>query len=80
MGQEEAASRAEVVEEEQFLVLSNLAVVAFGSLGKENFIVGQLLLIWEGDSVDALQGVVVGVAEEIRSRVLIRVELNIRGQ
>jgi hypothetical protein len=65
MGKEEAASRAEVVEEEQLLVLSNLAVIAFGSLGKEDFVVGQLLLIWEGDSVDALQGVVVGVAQEI---------------
>jgi len=65
MGQEEAASRAEVIEEEEFLVLSDLAMVALRSLGKEDFVVGQLLLIWEGDSVDALQGVIVGVTEEI---------------
>jgi len=47
MRQEEAASGTKVVEEEQLLVLSNFAMVAFGGLSEEDLIVGQLLLIWE---------------------------------
>jgi len=47
MRQEKATSRTKVVEEEQLLVLSDFAMVAFGSLSKEDLVVGQLLLIWE---------------------------------
>ena len=47
MRQEEATSRTKVVEEEQLLVLSDFAMVAFGSFSKEDLVVGQLLLIWE---------------------------------
>lgn len=47
MRQEEAASRTKVVEEEQLLVLSDFTMVPFSSLGKEDLVVGQLLLIWE---------------------------------
>lgn len=40
VGQEEAASWAEVVEEEKFLFFTDLAVVAFRGLGEEDLVVG----------------------------------------
>ena len=68
--QPEAASRTELVEEEKLLVLSNLAMVAFGGLGEESLVFGQLFLVGEGDTVDTLQRLIVRVAEEVRGRVL----------
>ena len=47
MRKEEATARAQIVEEEQFLVLSDLAVVTFGCLNEEGFVLGELLLVGE---------------------------------
>ncbi len=44
---EEAASRAEVVEEEKFLLLANLPVIPFGSFSEECLVLGELLLVRE---------------------------------
>lgn len=55
MREEEATSRTEVVEEEQFLFTTNLAVVPLRGLGQKCFILGQLLFIGEGDTINALQ-------------------------
>jgi len=38
MREEEAASRAQIVEEEKVLIFSNLAMVTFCSLGKEDLV------------------------------------------
>lgn len=40
MRQEKTASRTEVIEEKQFLVFTDLAVITFSSLSEEGFIVG----------------------------------------
>ena len=87
MGKEESTSGTEVVEEEQFLLLqknqhlsffqfrnphlANLTVISLGGFRKESFVLRKLLLIWERDTVDTLQGVVFGVTKEVRSGVLI---------
>lgn len=68
--QEETTSRAVFVEEEQLLLLSDFAMIPTSSLLKELFVVPQLLLVWERNAVDTLQRVVVGIAKEVRGRVL----------
>jgi len=65
MREEETASGAQVIEEEQLLLLANLAVIAFGSLGQESLVVCQLLLVGEGDTINALKRVVGWVSEEV---------------
>ena len=55
----------------QNLYLSNLSVISLGGFFEEMLIFGHLLLIWERDTVDTLQGVVFGVTKEVRSGVLI---------
>jgi len=70
MGKPEATTRAEIVEEEQLLFAANLAVISLCCLRKERFVFGELLLVWEGNSINSLQRVFGGVAKEIRSRVL----------
>lgn len=55
MREKEATSRTKVIEEEQFLLPSDLAVIPFRSLDQECFVLAQLLFIWERDTVDALQ-------------------------
>ncbi len=45
--------------------LSNLPVIPLGSLRKENFVLCQLLFIWEGDTVYPLQRFIVGISEEV---------------
>ena len=54
MREEETASRAEIVEEEQLLVLANFTVIALSSLSEEDFVICELLLVGERDTVDAL--------------------------
>ena len=87
MGKEESTPGTEVVEEEEFLFLqknqflscfwfrkphlANLTVISLGSFRKESFVLRKLLLIWERDTVDTLQGVIFGVTKEVRSGVLI---------
>ena len=41
-------------------------MITLRGLSKEDFVLSQLFFIGEGDTVDALQGVVLGVAEEVR--------------
>ena len=65
MRQEEAASRAEVVEEEKLLFPTNFTMVALRGLGEEGLVLGELLLVWEGDTIDALQGVVRLITQEV---------------
>jgi hypothetical protein len=60
------------VEEEQFLLAADLAVVALGGLGEEVLVLGHLLLVRERDAVQPLQRVVLLRAEEVRGGVLAR--------
>lgn len=68
--QEEARSGGELVEEEEFLLLTNLSVITLGSLLQVLLVLFQLLLVWERDTVDTLEGIVVGVSEEVGRGVL----------
>jgi hypothetical protein len=45
-------------------------VIAFGCLGQKCFVIRQLFLVGEGDAVDALQGVVLGIPQKVGCRVL----------
>ena len=53
------------MEEEEFLLLANLSVVALGGLLEHLLVLVHLLLVGERDTVDALEGVVFGVTKEI---------------
>lgn len=55
MRKEKTAPRTQVIKEKQFLVFANLSVITFGSLGKKNLIVRQLLFVRERNPVDALE-------------------------
>ena len=70
--QEEATSRTEIVEEEKLLLFSNLPMIPTGCFGEELLILNHLLLVRERDSVDTLQRVIVGIAEEVGRRILRR--------
>lgn len=70
MREEEATSRTQIVKEEKILIFSNLAMVTLCSLGKEDFVLGKLFLVREGDTVNTLEGVIVGVSQEVGSGVL----------
>ncbi len=76
MGQEEAASGTHIVKEKQFLIFSDSAMVALGGFGKEDLVVGQLFLVGERYTVDALQRGVVGVSKAVGRSVLLK-KLNI---
>ena len=58
MRQEETTSRAELVEKEKFLVLSNLSVVSLCGLLQEFLVFLELLLVWETDTIYTLQRVI----------------------
>ena len=58
------------MEEEQFLFPTDSTMISFRGFFKKLAVVGHLFGVREGDTVDALEGGVVGVAEEVRSRVL----------
>ena len=49
-----------------FAYLADLPVVALRGFLQEVLVLGHLLLVREGDTVDTLQGVVVRVTKEIR--------------
>lgn len=70
MRQPECGSGRQVVEEEQLLVLADAAVVSLRRLLEELFVFLHLVRVGEGDTVQALEGSVVLVAEEVRRRVL----------
>lgn len=63
--QEEAASWTKVMEEEELLFFANLAVIALGRLGEESLVLYKLLLVGEGNAVNALKRVVGRVSKEI---------------
>lgn len=65
----ETGSRAEFVEEEEFLFSPDLAVVTLGGLLEELLVLCHLFRVGEGDAVDSLEGVVVLVAQKVRRRV-----------
>lgn len=44
-------------------------MIAFRSFNKESLVFGHLFLVREGDTVDSLQRIVVGVSEEVGGRV-----------
>lgn len=69
--EEEARTGGEIVEEEQLLLLSNLAMVTLGGLLQELLVLSHLLGVGEGDTIDTLKRVVLGITQEVRSRVLI---------
>lgn len=62
MWKEEAASWAELVEEEQLLFSADLAVIPLGGFGQHCLVFRQLLLVWERDTIYSLQRVVVRIA------------------
>ena len=70
MGKEEARAGRHLVEEEELLLLSDLAMVALGSFLEHLLVLLHLLLVGKRDTVDALQGVVLGVTKEVGRRVL----------
>lgn len=54
------------MEEEQFLFPTNSTMISFRGFFKELAMVGHLFGVREGDAVDALEGGIVGVTEEVR--------------
>lgn len=68
--EEEARTGREIVEEEQFLLLSNLAMVTLGGFFQELLVLSHLLGVRERDTIDTLERVVLGITQEVRSRVL----------
>jgi hypothetical protein len=59
--QEKGGSGRSLVEEEELLILTNLSVVALGSLSEEVLVFFKGLLVGEGDTSDTLDGLVVAV-------------------
>lgn len=58
------------MEEEQLLFLANLSVITLGCFLNELFVFGHLLLVWEGDTIQTLQRVVLCITQKVRCRVL----------
>ena len=69
-----ARAGRELVEEEELLLLADPPVIPFSRELERGVVLLELLGLGEGDAVDALERVVVLVAEEVRGRVLEHVE------
>jgi hypothetical protein len=52
--QEEATSRAQIIEEEKFLLFADLTMITLGSFSKEHLIFRQLFFVRKGDSINTL--------------------------
>lgn len=65
MWEPETASRRDLIEEPQVLVLPYLPMVTFRSLLQELLVFCELLGIGEGDAVYPLEGIVTRVAEPV---------------
>lgn len=63
------------MEEEELLLLTNLAVVALGSLFKVLLVLNHHSLVGERDTVDTLERVVLGITKEVGGRVLLQVSI-----
>ena len=63
--QEERASWTQLVEHEQLLLLSDLPVIPLLGLLHKLLVLSHQLAIRETDSVDSLQGVVLGISQEV---------------
>ena len=50
--------------------LANLSMVSLCGLLQEMLVLGHLLLVREGDTVDTLKGIIVWISEEVRGRAL----------
>mmetsp|Transcript_24388 Transcript_24388/g.77255 ORF Transcript_24388/g.77255 Transcript_24388/m.77255 type:complete len:453 (-) Transcript_24388:95-1453(-) len=72
--QEEARAGRDLVEEEELLLQAEPAVVAFRCLLLKSLPCPQLLLVWEGNAVHALQLVVARLAEPVGGRVFGQLE------
>jgi len=70
VGKEEAGTGRHIVEEEELLLLTNLAVIALGSLFEVLLVLDHHGLVGERDTVDTLERVVLGITEEVRCGVL----------
>jgi len=62
MGEEKATSGGEFMEEEEVLFATYSAVVAFGGFGEEGFVFCHLFFVGETDTVDSLEGIILGVS------------------
>ena len=62
MGEEKATSGGEFMEEEEVLFATYSAVVAFGGFGEEGFVFCHLFFFGETDTVDSLEGIILGVS------------------
>jgi len=69
---EEAGTGGHVVEEEELLLLTDLAVIALGSLFEVLLVLDHHGLVGEGNTVDTLKRVVLGITEEVGGRVLLQ--------
>ena len=69
VGEEEARSGGDLVEEPQLLVLSDLSVVSLLGLLEPLHVLLQLLVVGERDTVDTLQRGVIGVSKPVGGRV-----------
>lgn len=62
MGEEKATSGREFMEKEEILFATYFAVVAFGGFGKEGFVFCHLFFVGETDTVNSLEGIILGVS------------------
>ena len=69
-GQEECASGAQIVEHEQFLLLSYSSVVSLLGFLNELLVFCELFAIRERDTVESLEGIVLGVCQKVGRGVL----------
>jgi len=70
VGKPERGTGGHFVPEEELLVLTDLAVVALGSLGQEHLVLFELLLVRERDAGNSLNGLVFAVTKPVRGGVL----------
>lgn len=68
--QPETTAGTEFVEEEEFLLSPDLAVITFLSLLEEQFVFRKLLGLRESDAINSLECIVILVCQEIAGRIL----------
>lgn len=69
VGQEEGGTRRSFIEEEELLLLTNLAVIPLLSLSKEVLVLFKLLLVRERNTSNSLDGFVLAVTQPVSGRV-----------
>jgi hypothetical protein len=53
--------------------LPDAPVISLCSFGKEHLVFCELLLVWERNAIDSLQGIIGSITKEIRRRILRKV-------